>query len=196
MAILRSRGGRSLTTRPPMRMSPLVCRSSPAIMRRSVVLPPPLGPRSPRNSPSWVCKSTPSTAVCSWKIFRISFVSTVATGGASRKEAGETSTCEVSPGSTRTVSCPLPARLEQLALLPLCEDVAGLRLRFLDRVLGAHHALGRLGEHVVQDPLAVDVVDGGVGVARVAHVGRPVERVGEHRVLVGRLALRVLLQEL
>jgi len=59
-------------------MSPLVCFSSPAIIRSKVVLPQPLGPRRTRNSPSRVLKSTPSTAVWSWKTFRICFVSTVA----------------------------------------------------------------------------------------------------------------------
>src|SRR5713101_8392837 len=168
MAILRSRGGRSLTTRPPMRMSPLVCRSSPAIMRRSVVLPHPLGPRSTRNSPSRVVRSTPSTAVCSWNTFRICLVSTVAKRP-SRKKRGR-----LLPRSLpRTTSS--RRRLQELALLPLGEDVARLRFRFLDCVLGAHHALGRLGEHVVHDPLTVDVVDRRVGIARVAHVGRPVE---------------------
>src|SRR4051812_3582848 len=61
-----------------MTMSPLVCLSSPAIIRRSVVLPHPDGPSRTRNSPSRIARSTPSTAVCSWKTLRIAFVSTVA----------------------------------------------------------------------------------------------------------------------
>src|SRR5438309_3039574 len=199
MAIFRSRGGRSLTTRPPMKMSPLVCRSSPAIIRNSVVFPHPLGPRSTRNSPSRVCRSTPSTAVCSWKTFRIRLVSTVAKRP-SRKKRGRLLPRSL-PQPQSNCTAPLYRRrlaalsdLQELALLPLGEDVARLRFRFLDRVLGAHHALRRLGEHVVHDPLAVDVVDRGVGIPGVAHVGGPVERIGEHRVFVGRLPFRVLLQ--
>src|SRR5437764_831233 len=44
MAMRRSRGERSLTTRPPMRISPDVGASSPAIMRNNVVFPEPDGP--------------------------------------------------------------------------------------------------------------------------------------------------------
>src|SRR5881398_1305079 len=62
MAMPRSRGVRSLTTRPPMRMSPEVGSSRPAIIRRSVVFPEPDGPRRTRNSPSRLCRSTLLTA--------------------------------------------------------------------------------------------------------------------------------------
>src|ERR671924_376377 len=62
MAILRARGGSSLTTRPPMSTSPSVGCSSPAMVRSSVVLPHPEGPRRTRYSPSSVARSTPSTA--------------------------------------------------------------------------------------------------------------------------------------
>ena len=44
----RSFGGTSLTTSPPMRISPPVISSSPAIMRSSVDLPQPEGPTSTR----------------------------------------------------------------------------------------------------------------------------------------------------
>src|SRR5216684_1239506 len=58
----RSRGVRSLTSRPPIRISPDVGSSSPAIIRRSVVLPEPEGPRRTRNSPSRLSRSTLTTA--------------------------------------------------------------------------------------------------------------------------------------
>ena len=48
----RSFGGRLLTTRSPIRISPAVIFSSPAIMRSSVDLPQPDGPTSTTNSPS------------------------------------------------------------------------------------------------------------------------------------------------
>src|SRR6202022_1208095 len=59
-------------------IAPLVVFPRPAIIRSKVVLPQPLGPKRTRNSPSRVLKSTPSTAVWSWKTFRICFVSTMA----------------------------------------------------------------------------------------------------------------------
>src|SRR6266851_3726634 len=62
MAIRRSRGERSLTTLPPMRISPEVGVSRPAIMRKRVVLPEPEGPRKTRNSPSRVSRFTLLTA--------------------------------------------------------------------------------------------------------------------------------------
>ena len=78
IAIFRLRGGRSFTMRPPMRISPAVGCSSPAIMRSRVVLPHPDGPSSTRNSPSRVARSTPSTARTSPNAFVMRFVSTVA----------------------------------------------------------------------------------------------------------------------
>src|SRR5215467_3357071 len=62
MAIRRSRGVRSLTTLPPIRISPAVGVSRPAIMRRRVVFPEPDGPRKTRNSPSRVSRLTLLTA--------------------------------------------------------------------------------------------------------------------------------------
>src|SRR6266496_926587 len=62
MAIRRCRGVRSLTRTPPIQISPEVGSSSPAIIRRSVVLPDPEGPRRTRNSPSRLSRSTPTTA--------------------------------------------------------------------------------------------------------------------------------------
>ena len=58
----RIRGGRCVTTRPSMTISPSVGSSIPAIIRRRVVFPHPEGPRRTRNSPSFVARSTWSTA--------------------------------------------------------------------------------------------------------------------------------------
>src|SRR2546430_13184024 len=52
MATSRSAGGRGVTSRSPIRTSPSVGSSSPAMHRRAVVLPQPDGPSSTRNSPS------------------------------------------------------------------------------------------------------------------------------------------------
>src|SRR5207247_364865 len=64
-----------------MWISPEVGRSSPAIMRSSVVFPEPEEPSRTRNSPSRIDRSTPSTACRSPKCFlrlRISMPATVA----------------------------------------------------------------------------------------------------------------------
>src|ERR1043166_2608687 len=55
----------SLTRRPRIKMSPSVGSSSPAIMRKTVVLPPPLGPRRATSSPSLTEKLTCFTAATS-----------------------------------------------------------------------------------------------------------------------------------
>src|SRR5918994_5000757 len=62
MAMSRSFGGTSLTTLSPMRISPSVISSSPAIIRSAVVFPHPEGPTSTMNSPSSMPRSKSSTA--------------------------------------------------------------------------------------------------------------------------------------
>src|SRR5262245_23071464 len=78
MAIFLARGGRWVTTCAPMRISPAVGFSRPAIIRMSVVLPHPEGPSSTKNSPSLITRSTPSTAGTSPKYFWMLRTSTVA----------------------------------------------------------------------------------------------------------------------
>src|SRR5215470_20192577 len=58
----RSFGGRSLTSSPPMKMSPEVTSSSPAIMRQVVLLPQPDGPTSTTNSLLGLSRSMARTA--------------------------------------------------------------------------------------------------------------------------------------
>src|ERR1044072_4491053 len=73
MPSLRRSGGTnspadaSLTTRPPIAIEPVSLRSSPATMRRVVVLPQPDGPSSVTNSPCSIERSMPSTAFTSAK---------------------------------------------------------------------------------------------------------------------------------
>src|ERR1035437_896713 len=57
----RSRGARSLTTRSPSSISPLVTDSSPAIIRSAVVLPQPDGPTRHMNSPWATSRLTESS---------------------------------------------------------------------------------------------------------------------------------------
>src|SRR3954453_13750815 len=51
-----------LTTRSPIRMSPSLTSSRPAIMRSAVVLPHPDGPTKTTNSPSWTSRFRSETA--------------------------------------------------------------------------------------------------------------------------------------
>src|SRR5829696_331381 len=166
MAILRARGGRSLTTCPPIRISPSVGSSSPAMVRRSVVLPHPEGPRRTRYSPSSVARSTPSTA---W--------------------TRPPSNCLTSPRTSTT--CCIPGRrsgaADQAAGPPLLEDGLDLGLGLGHGLLGGDLAAGRLGEHGGDHEGPEHLPDGGVGRPRVADVGAPAGGVGEEGQLVGRL---------
>src|SRR3954454_13278658 len=63
MAMSRSLGARSLTTRSPIRSSPEDASSRPATMRSAVDLPLPDGPTRIVNSPSSTDRSSPSTAL-------------------------------------------------------------------------------------------------------------------------------------
>jgi hypothetical protein len=58
----RSNGGAAVTSRPRRLTVPEVGRSNPAIIRSTVVLPEPEGPRSVTNSPSAMSRSSPWTA--------------------------------------------------------------------------------------------------------------------------------------
>ena len=57
----RSFGATSLTTRPPIAISPSEMSSRPAIILSTVDLPQPDGPTSTQNSPSTMVTSTPCT---------------------------------------------------------------------------------------------------------------------------------------
>ena len=59
MAMSRSLGGMLLTTLSPMRISPPLICSRPAIMRSKVDLPQPDGPTKTQNSPSSISTETP-----------------------------------------------------------------------------------------------------------------------------------------
>src|SRR5512137_2551733 len=63
MAILRSLGGTSLTTRSAIEMVPSLISSRPANMRRLVDLPQPEGPTKTRNSLSGISRLRLFTAV-------------------------------------------------------------------------------------------------------------------------------------
>src|SRR5574342_976892 len=72
MPTLRWFGGRFVISTPSSRMAPAVGVSKPAIMRRVVVLPHPLGPRKDTNSPrsTWRLKSSTAGSCPGAKILR------------------------------------------------------------------------------------------------------------------------------
>src|SRR4051794_16993549 len=73
MAMSRSLGATSLTTRSPIEIEPPDASSSPATIRSAVDLPDPDGPTRIVNSPSAISRSSPSTArVPSGKTFETS----------------------------------------------------------------------------------------------------------------------------
>jgi hypothetical protein len=78
MAMSRSFGGTLLTTRSPMRMSPAVMFSSPAIIRSRVDFPQPEGPTRMTNSPSWMSIDTPWMTCVAPKALRTFLISTPA----------------------------------------------------------------------------------------------------------------------
>src|SRR5204863_2608508 len=55
------------------------------------------------------------------------------------------------------------ASLYQLSLAPLLPDALALRFGLLDGIFWAQHALGGLGEHDVEDPFLVSLVNRRVG---------------------------------
>ena len=65
MLTSRSAAERLVTSRPPMRICPLLAISSPAIMRNVVVLPQPDGPSRVTSLPGSMVNDTLSTAVTS-----------------------------------------------------------------------------------------------------------------------------------
>src|SRR5258705_3480008 len=141
------------TERPPMRMSPSLGCSRPAIIRSSVVLPHPDGPSRTRYSPSPQVRLMPSTAaVPPPNDFLIARTSTSAI-----------------QALLRAADQPLaaPAGVNRLDLL----------LRVGDGVLGlALPARGR-GHHRRQDVLVEDLADGGARRSGVADVDAPRGRV-------------------
>ena len=85
--MLRCCTDRSFTRCPRMNMSPAVGISSPAIMRSTVVLPPPLGPSNAISSPSLTEKVTLLTAALSPNCL-LTFFSSMLTGRSIRRSAG------------------------------------------------------------------------------------------------------------
>src|ERR1700727_1884640 len=161
MAMRRSRGVRSFTTLPPIRISPDVGCSSPAIIRKRVVFPEPEGPRKTRNSPSRVSRSTSLTAPNSPCLntlvsFRVS-----------------------------TTAIQSPHLFESL------KDSSVLGIRRFCRILGRYFSLRHGGKHGWNRIALKCLINGSRCVAGIAYVGRPIQHIAQHLVLVGRSRTRI-----
>src|SRR5260370_12418718 len=203
MATLRARGGRSLTMLPSITISPEVGRSSPAIMRINVVLPQPDGPSRTRNSPSLAMMSMPSTARTSSKSLVMRRVSTMAMRKSRLPQSAKpfTGTASV-PGMVRWAQNPVPQRQcaarrsDHLSIFPFRPDRFHLGLRPREGILRRFRTCGSFGEHRVDHPGIESLIDRGIGVARIADVGRPIEHIRKDRVLIRRHGLGILGDEL
>src|SRR5258708_9206441 len=198
MAMLRARGGRSLTTAPSSRISPDVGCSRPAIRRIKVVLLQPEGPSRTRNSPSLAMRSIPSTARTSSKCLEIRRASTVAMKG-----LGLVRDLRFSGANGARVDAGPPfffnarsSGSDQVPILPLGPDRLHLGVGPLERVLGRLSTGRAFGEHGVEEPRLVRVGDRRGGVARIADVRRPIEHILKDGILVVRHRLRILGEEL
>src|SRR5262245_66271244 len=88
MPTFRWFGGRWVMSTPASRIAPPEGDSKPAIMRRVVVLPQPLGPRNDTNSPRSTRRSKCSTAVVWANFFWTPSMSRNATGLLRRRHLG------------------------------------------------------------------------------------------------------------
>src|SRR5207342_3601706 len=131
----RALGGRCVTTCPPMRTSPSVGCSRPAMSRSKVVLPQPDGPSRTRYSPSPVTRSMPSTAAVCPNSLRNDLVSTTAIGVTSCRGAGSRVLSHQALGP--------PLGVNGLALLGGGRD--GLLRRRLALCRGRHHGRENIG---------------------------------------------------
>src|SRR5579872_1277856 len=189
MATPRARGGMSLTMSPPIRRSPLVCCSSPQMMRRNVVLPQPEGPSKTMNSPSGTSKVMPLTAGNAPNLLTMFLVDTAAI------EPPRYSNRPAFPVAERGLRVDFlaeraesdgisgPRRKARSAMAHsastgpfLHDDLALLRGPF-DRVFCAQLTGRRFRHHVVENERVIDLVHRGRGWSRVTRNGGPPVRV-------------------
>src|SRR5215813_9149328 len=149
MAMRRSRGLRSFTTRPPIRISPAVGCSKPAIMRRRVVFPEPEGPRKTRNSPSRVSRFTSLTAPSSPSLNTLVSLRV----------------------STTAIKPPC------LFVLPSVKDPLVLRFGDVDCLLRCLITARHRCKHGRDHPGVEGFIDARSGIAGIADVGGPIQDV-------------------
>src|ERR1041385_7178282 len=183
MATPRARGGSSLTILPPINRSPLVCCSSPQMTRRNVVLPQPEGPSKTMNSPFGTSRLMPLTAETTPNCLTI-FLAETADMNPPANSTVPPSRAACSRGRGVTIQTRPVAAGPRLAWVlfrsglfePLLVNGFALLRGPLDRFLGGHLARRRLGHHVADHEIVVDLVDGRPRRPRVA--GRCGPRLG------------------
>src|ERR1700761_2548982 len=191
----------SLTRSPPISRSPLVCRSSPQIMRRNVVLPQPEGPSKTMNSPFGTLSEMPFTAGTSPNFLTMSLVTTAAIRPPRRQRNDRAD--PIRQGrilSVRWTARDRAATARSGRSLsgsagPFLEDgFASLRRR-LDRIFGTRLAGCCLRHHVVEDEGIVDFVRRRGRRSRIARDGGPLVGVLQDRQLGGRRRCRIVRQD-
>src|SRR5262249_53740482 len=136
--------------------------------------PHPEGPSSTKNSPSLVARSTPATASTSPKYFWILRTSTVA----------------MLHPCVRCTLCAAPC-LHFAFVFPFLEDTFHFLICLVHGVFWCQFAGGRLRKHRRNHPGTKNLVDGGVGIARIAHIRGPFQAVLEHLVFIGRMSFGI-----
>src|SRR6185437_195024 len=187
----RARGGMSLTTLPSMMTSPVVCLSSPAMMRRKVVLPQPEGPSSTMNSPSETDRLIPLTAATPPNSF---FTSRVEIAAIAASDLCCSETTRAPGGASGADNGPAGA-VNGSSRLPFLEDFLALLRRPFDRILRRHGAGRRLGHHVAEDEVVVDLVGRGPGGARISRHRRPFVGAFGDLELVRRMRSRIVAED-
>lgn len=107
MATPRAAGGRLVTLRPPISTIPSDAVSSPATIRRQVVLPQPDGPSRTVKLPGWMSIDTRSRAVAppQWRLILIRRTETPALADRAREDGSSRDMVAVSSGKSATI-CP------------------------------------------------------------------------------------------
>src|SRR6185437_3257500 len=211
MATPRARGGSSLTISPPIKRSPLVCCSSPQMMRRYVVLPQPDGPSSTMNSPFGTSKLMPLTAGTSPNFLTMFLVDTAAIEPPRIQHEAPAPpisrrrfvTCfPASEPASHTPARPDRVRPRHAIRSfvsglagPLLHDGLALCSGPLDRLFGARLTGRRLRHHVIEDELVVNFVHRRRGRAGIARDGGPLVRVLQDLQLVLRGRSRIVRED-
>src|SRR5688572_22839538 len=167
----RACGGRDVMSRPSSRTAPRSGRRRPIMTLRAVVLPAPLGPMTPRASPSWMASESPSRtrrdpkALVTPSSSSSAGLEPAATSLSGRKRA------ELAGGGNtgrRPVAHDRHVEAKVLAAPPLPADQRGL-------ADVGHRPLGPA--HRAHDRVEVGGLDGGDDGAPVVDTGRSLEHV-------------------
>src|SRR5579884_1366382 len=192
---------------PSINRSPLVCCSSPQMMRRKVVLPQPEGPSRTMNSPSATVRLMPSTAVTSPNFLVMSLVNTAAmrppgvrgvvhlpgrSAVAHRRLEPfvSSSACQAKCAPGLRASLP-SGHSPSGSLLPFLENGFALLRGPLDRIFCAQGARRSFGHHVADNEGVVHLVGCRPRRPWIARNGRPLVGALQDGQLVMRSGARI-----